>query len=185
MGNRIKMTSAGTDTGDFVLLGKVTKPHGIRGEVKVYPYSGQPENFLNYREVFFALSEDDNWIPYTIEKSRVQGNQVLLKLKNCTTRSGAEELVGREIWLDRQDLPELEDDEYYWFDFVGKGVVTDDGNELGKVTGVLETGAHGILVVTDKNQEYLIPVINTFIVRVDDKEVVLKLPTGLLEINRK
>jgi len=179
------MTSAGIDTGDFVLLGKVTKPHGIRGEVKVYPFSGQPENFLHYREVFFALREEDERIPYALEKCRVQGNQVLLKLKGCSTRSEAEELVGRQVWLDSQDLPELEEDEYYWHDFVGKRVVTEDGTELGKVTGILETGAHDILAVTDQKNEYLIPVIDTFLVSYNDNEVVLKLPPGLLDINRK
>ena len=179
------MTSAGTDTGDFILLGKVTKPHGIRGEVKVYPFSGQPENFLHYREVFFALREEGERIPYTVEKCRVQGNQVLLQLKGCSTRSEAEELVGRQVWLDSQDLPELEKDEYYWHDFVGKRVITEDGNELGKVTGILETGAHDILAVNDQNNEYLIPVIDTFLISYDDNEVVLKLPPGLLDINRK
>ena len=178
------MTSAGSDTGDFILLGKVTKPHGIRGEVKVYPYSGQPENFLDYREVFFTFNEGER-IPYTVEKSRVQGKLVILKLKECTTRNQAEEMIGHEIWLNKNDLADLDDDEYYWHDLVGKRVATKDGDRIGTIKGILETGAHDILAIEDQGREYLVPFNEAFVVTVDDTEVVLDLPPGLLEINRK
>jgi len=179
------MTSTGHDTGDFILLGKVTKPHGIRGEIKVYPYSGQPENFLAYRKVFVGSGNEQEWIPYSIDKSRVQGKSVLCKFGGCSTRNDAEELVGMEIWLQRDDLPELADNEYYWRDFTGKQVVTDDGRELGRVTGIFETGAHDILSVSGDHQEYLIPVQEKFIVRYDKNKVVLSLPPGLLDINKR
>jgi 16S rRNA processing protein RimM len=179
------MTAAGHDTGDFILLGKVTKPHGIRGEVKVYPYSEQPENFLAYRKVFVASGSGDEWIPYSIEKSRVQGKLVLLKLSGCSTRNAAEELVGMEIQLHRDELPEPADNEYYWLDFEGKQAVTDKGRILGRVTGIITTGAHDILAVSGDRQEYLIPVQESFIVRYDKNRVVLSLPPGLLDINKK
>jgi 16S rRNA processing protein RimM len=179
------MTSAGHDAGDLILLGKVTKPHGIQGEVKVYPYSGQPENFLVYREVFVASSNDKERVPYKIDKSRIQGNLILVKFSGCSTRNDAEELVGKEIYLQREDLPESADNEYYWLDFEGKQVVTDDGRELGRVTGIFQTEAHDILAVSDGHEEYLIPVQKNFIVRYDNNKVVLSLPPGLLDINRK
>ncbi len=179
------MTSTGQDTGDFILLGKVTKPHGIRGEVKVYPYSKQPENFLVYKEVFVASGNEKEWILYSIEKSRVQGKQVVLKFSDCSTRSVAEEFVGSEIWLQREDLPELDGSEFYWLDFEGKKVVTEDGQELGRVTGIFETGAHDILTVSDADNEYLIPVQENFIASYDKNKVVLSLPPGLLDINKK
>ena len=166
------------------MLGKITKPHGIRGEVKMYPYSGQPENFLNYRKIYVDSGVDDARIPYTVERARVQGNTVILKMAGCEDRNLAEALVNREVWLEYGDLPELSDDEYYWADLDGKLVCTDDGVELGRVTGILDTGAHGILSVTGKGNEYLIPIRKEFVVRIDDHEVVLRLPPGLLEINR-
>lgn len=179
------MISAGTDTGEFVLLGKVSKPHGIRGEVKIYPYSGQPENFLAYGKVFIDQNSNKELVPYAVESCRVQGKLALLKLVACSTRENAEKLVGREIWLRREDLPELDDTEYYWLDLEDKRVVTEDGRELGKVTAIFDTGAHDIITVSGNGHEYLIPVHESFVVRIDKNEIVLRLPPGLLDINVK
>ena len=79
------MTAAGIDTGKFILLGKISKPHGIRGEIKIYPYSGQPENFLAYRNIFVARGEQDEMQEFAVEKSRVQGKLAMVKLAGCST----------------------------------------------------------------------------------------------------
>jgi 16S rRNA processing protein RimM len=179
------MALTGTAAGEFILLGRVTKPHGIRGEVKVFLFSGQPENFLNYRDILLGPENSEERIPYRVDKARIQGKQVLLQLAGCTTRTDAESIVGWQVWLQRQDLPELGDDEFYLMDLEGKKIVTADGLELGQVTGVLQTPAHDILSITGKHQEYLIPVEKSFIVRIGDEEVVLDVPPGLLDINRK
>ncbi|MCL7489640.1 MAG: ribosome maturation factor RimM [Desulfobulbaceae bacterium] len=179
------MAAGGINAGEFVLLGKITKPHGIRGEVKVYPFSGQPENFLNYKNILLGMEDSEERIPYRIDKARIQGKMVLLQLRDCTTRNEAESLVGRQVWLRRSDLPAPEEDEFYLLELEGKNVVTIDGQELGRVTGVLATAGHDILTVTGMRHEYLIPVEKSFIVRIDDKEVVLDVPPGLLDINRK
>ena len=179
------MAPAGNNTGEYVLLGKITKPHGIRGEVKIYPFSGQPENFLEYEEIILAPEGSEKRVPYRIIKARVQGKQALVQLEGCSTRTDVESLVGWQVWLHHQDLPELAEDEFYLFELEGKKVVTTDGLELGKVRGVLETAAHDILRITGKSGEYLIPVQKEFFVRIGDTEVVLDVPPGLLEINRK
>lgn len=177
------MTRDGSAAGDFILLGKITKPHGIRGEVKIHPYSGQPENFLDYRKIYLS-GPDQERAPYTIERARAQGKTVVLKLSGCEDRSAAEVLADHEVWLERDDLPELQEDEYYWADLENREVRTEDGLELGRVTGILDTGAHDILSVTGRGHEYLIPIREEFVVRIDDHEVVLRLPPGLLEINK-
>lgn len=179
------MASTGTAAGELVLLGRITKPHGIQGEVKVYPYSGRPENFLNYREILIGPEKSEKRISNRIDKARIQGTQVLLKLAGCKTRADAETMVGWQVWLRPQDLPELKSNEFYLRELEGKKVVTTDGQELGQVTGVLETAAHDILTITGANDEYLVPVQKGFIVRIGDEEVVLDVPPGLLEINRK
>ncbi len=176
---------AGTSAGEFVLLGKITKPHGIRGEVKVHPFSGKPENFLSYREFFLSSENSAERIPYKVEKARAQAKQVLMQFASCTTRTEAESLVGSQVWIRSQELPELEENEFYLLELEGKMVVTTDGLELGQVTGVLETAAHEILCIAGKHQEYLVPVEKSFIVHIGDDKVVLDLPPGLLDINRK
>ena len=91
------MAPAGVNTGEYVLLGKVTKPHGIRGEVKIFPFSGQPENFLEYEEIILAPEGSEKRVPYRIIKARVQGKQALVQLEGCSTRTDAESLVGWQV----------------------------------------------------------------------------------------
>lgn len=166
------------------MLGRITKPHGIRGEVKAHLFSGQPENFLHYRDILLGPENSEEKIPYRVDKVRIQGKQVLLQFAGCTTRSEAESLVGRQVWLRREDLPEPGDGEFYLMELEGKKVVTADGQVLGQVTGVLQNPAHDILSITGQHQEYLIPLEKSFIVRIGDDEVVLDVPPGLLDINR-
>ncbi len=168
---------------DFVLLGKVTRAHGIRGEIKVYPYSGDPGNFKKYRTLYLSAGADTARRAFVCQGARIQGNQVLLRLEGCGDRDQAQRLVGREVWLRREDLPELDEDEFYLHELEGRLVVTNQGDEVGRVTGILATGAHDILVVRDGTREHLVPLVAEFLVRIEDDRVVLDLPPGLLEIN--
>lgn len=178
------MTDAGTDAGEFILIGKVAKPHGVRGEVKIYPFSGQPENFSAYRSICITGGDSkQDKLPVEIEKSRAQGKYALLKLAGCSTREDAERLTGSEVWLARSELPELDSTEYYWLELEGKRVISEDGLELGTITAIFETGAHDILQVESNSGEYLIPFHEDFVVSLDGMKVVMKLPPGLLEIN--
>ncbi|HHO48198.1 MAG TPA: 16S rRNA processing protein RimM [Desulfobacteraceae bacterium] len=177
------MTRTGIAAGDFILLGKITRPHGIRGEVKILPYSGLPENFRHYGEIFIGTADREERVPYTVEHCRIQGRSVLLTLTGCRDRSRAELLAGKEVWLRRMDLPEPGEDEFYLIDLIGRKAVTVDHRNLGRITDILATGAHDTLSVTDGGREYLIPLRKEFIVEIADQEVVLKLPPGLLEMN--
>ena len=168
---------------DLVLLGKVTRPHGIRGEVKVYPYSGEPENFLHYSRVLLAPEENSVPRPYTIERARVQKNSVLLQLKECLTRNQAEELVNFLLYLPEDELPEPEPGEFYLRELEGKQVVTEQGEILGTVDGILQRGVQDLARVTNGQKEYLIPLVPEFFVALDNTRVTVSLPPGLLDIN--
>ncbi len=168
---------------DLVLLGKVTKPHGIRGEIKVYPLSGVPENFLQYSQVLLAPDEETVPRPYTIKRARVQKNTVLLQLEECLTRNQAEELVHFLLYLYEDDLPEPDPGEFYLRDLEGKQVVTQQGEILGTVQGILQQGVQDIARVTNGRKEYLIPLVPEFFVALDDNQVTVSLPPGLLDIN--
>ncbi|WP_457574766.1 ribosome maturation factor RimM [Desulfolithobacter sp.] len=166
---------------EYVLLGKVTKPHGIRGEIKVYPYSGDPAGLGEYERIWLSGDSGEKTC-YRVVRSRIQGRLALLTLGDCTSRDQAESLAGQELWVRRSEMPEVDEDEFYLQDLEGFRVV-EDGREIGRITGILETGAHDILVVRDGAREYLIPVQSGFIVSIGDDEVEVDLPPGLLDIN--
>jgi len=175
---------AGKGLEELVLLGKVSKAHGIRGEIKVYPYSGDPEQFVrNYQRLYLTADPESLPAEYAVEKSRVQGGQVLLQLKNCSDRTTAEMFKGFQVYGNADDLPDLAEDELYLHALLGKEVVDTAGTLLGTCSHFIDTGAHDLLVVQQAGKEYLIPVVGDFIVAVEGNRVVLDLPPGLLEIN--
>ncbi|MCF6187145.1 MAG: ribosome maturation factor RimM [Desulfobulbaceae bacterium] len=169
---------------ELVLVGKVSKAHGIRGEIKVYPYSGNPEQFAAaYHSILLSSDAESVPVACVVEKARVQGKQVLLKLENCSDRTAAELLVGQLVYVPEEDLPELAEDEFYLQELQGKEVVDISGNLLGRSSHIIDTGAQDLLVILRAGKEYLIPVVGDFIVAIEEERVVLDLPPGLMEIN--
>ena len=174
------------DLAHHVLVAKVSKAHGIKGEIKVYPFSDSAENFKFYSRLVFVNPQDSSVQEIKLLRSRTQGRIAVLSLYGITSRNDAEELVGREVWALEDEFPELMDDEYYWHDFEGMDVYTKSGEGLGQVSHLMATGAHDILVVVGKGAEYMIPVREEFIVDINEAEdrIVVDPPEGLLEINR-
>lgn len=168
---------------DLVLLGKVTKPHGIRGELKVYPYSGEPENFLQYTKVLLAENEHAAPVSFTVEGARVQKNCVLVRLAGCTDRNGSEALVNWLVYVDSEDLPEPGEHEFYLRDLENKQMVTTDGRLVGIIVNIINSNGQDLARVVDGKQEYLIPLVPEFLISIDKESVQVSLPPGLLDIN--
>jgi len=117
----------------------------------------------------WQLGRGSGWQPYVLEAGRAHGPGLVAKLARVEDREQARALVGANIAVERSQLPALTDDEYYWTDLVGLGVVTRDGRELGQVTGLMETGANDVLVVGGE-RERLIPYIpGQVVLRVDTR----------------
>jgi 16S rRNA processing protein RimM len=170
---------------DYELIGKVVKPHGIRGELKVYAFSESPDNFKLYKRLVLQKPGVDTIETYSLVKSRAQGKLAVVQLQGVDTRNKAEALQGSEIWLDRADLPGLKPGEYYWHQFVGLHVVPDTGKVLGTISGLFTTKAHDVMVIAGAKQEYMVPVKDEIIRQVDTKagKIIIAPPPGLLELN--
>ncbi len=168
----------------FILLGTVIKPHGIRGELKVRPFTETPGNFTHYRQLYLSAEDGQAKVPYTNVQARISGNAVLLKLKEVGTRDQAEQLTGMQVWLPCSELPELEVDEFYLYTLEGKQAYTTDGQTVGTVTGLLSSSGQDIMVIQAAQDEFLVPVVREFIKAIDPQKVILDLPPGLLDINR-
>ncbi len=171
---------------DFIPLGKISKPHGIRGEVKIYPYSGSPEQFVDaYKHIYMAVDEQGPLVELTIERSRIQGKLVLAKFKNYSDRAAAEHIVGREVFVHKNNLPDLSEDEFYLHELVGKELVDTSGATLGVSNWILTTSGQDLLIVQNRGREYMVPIVGDFIQSIDNKKIVVDLPPGLLDINNQ
>jgi 16S rRNA processing protein RimM len=171
---------------DLVKIGEVIKPHGIKGEVKVLSYSGQPENFKNYTNIILREKPESGITTYKIVKSREQGKIAILELEGVKDRDAAEALQGNTVWLMKGDFQKLGPDEYYWHQLENLQVITESGRELGKVSKFFSTPAHDIMVITGKGHEYMVPLKTGIIIDVDEKEgqIVISPLAGLLDINK-
>lgn len=169
---------------ESVRIGEVVKPHGIRGEIKVYSYAGQPANFQGYEEISLQHPERGTAV-YTITRCRVQGRMAILQLAGIGSREKAEALRGSVITLRKGDFPRLASGEYYWHQLVGLQVCTAAGKVIGEVGALFFNGAHDVLVIRNRGSEYLVPVIGEIIRNIDlrKKELIIEPVPGLLEAN--
>src|SRR5512145_673899 len=130
---------------DLVVLGKIVSVHGIRGEVKVYSYTDPLENLLDYRH--WTLKRDGEVRQVELVSGRLHGKVLTVRIKGLDDREEALNHVGFLILVPRSQLPALQDDEIYWYQLEGLRVINQDGQLLGRVDHLLETGANDVLVV--------------------------------------
>ena len=181
----MKIIDVGVAHGGQIAVGKVVKAHGIKGEIKGYPFSGSQDDFRGYRLLTLIEPEHGLTRQYAVEQSRSMGNLVILQLAGLSGRSAAEGLRGWEVRIDRELLPGPGPGIFYWHELVGLPVISDAGEALGQVTSLMATSAHDILVITGAGGEYLIPAIAECVAGLasDGKALIVTPPPGLLEMN--
>jgi 16S rRNA processing protein RimM len=160
-----------------VVVGHVTKAHGIRGEVAVEVRSDNPERFVHGASVF---THDGRSL--TIEHAHAHGARLLVKFDGVGDRSAAEALRGQELVVPESWLPELDDGEYWPFQLEGCVVLTESGRALGSITEVIPNPANDLWVATDDaGEETLVPALRDVIVEVDmaGKRIVVRDVPGL------
>ncbi len=176
---------AGPDPGDLVAVGEISKAHGIKGEVRVKPYFGNPDDFLKYRELCFI--DRDSGVKQNLKVShcRPQTGDVILKLEGLEDRTAAERYRGVEILVATELLPSLPEGEYYWHELTGFQVETDTGRHLGMVATFFQTAGHDVMVVRGSGREHLIPLEKEFILKRDSDAGILTVKDlpGLFDIN--
>jgi len=148
----------------MVVMGRVSAPHGVKGWIKVQPFTREIDGLLGYP--LWWLGKDGEWRQHLIAESAVHGSLVLARLEGCTDREAATALKGAEVAIPRHLLPESGEGEYYWSDLLGIEVVNRRGEHLGRVAKVLETGANNVLVL-EGEQELLVPFVDSVILSVD------------------
>ena len=150
---------------EYVRIGLIAKPQGIRGEIKVNCLSDRLDRFLELEDVF--VEDKGVFTPYRVKGARLGQDCAFLFLEKIYTRDEAEALRGRYLCVDRAHAIKLPEGRYFIFDLIGCSVVTDKGATLGQVTEVLQPGANDVYVVSDGEKEVLIPVVDGIVLSVD------------------
>lgn len=135
-----------------VVLGEVSAHYGVRGWVKVFSHTRPLENILDYTSWWLRVR--GNWQKIELAEGRVHGKGIVVRFDNTNSREQAEAYLKAEIAVERDELPK--GDGYYWSDLIGLRVETLDGELLGKVDHLFETGANDVVVVRG-DRERLIP----------------------------
>jgi len=161
-----------------IIIGKITSPHGIKGEVKVQPLTDYPERFYKTKSVWVDAKK--NYL--SIESVREQLELFLVKFQGIDERDEAEKLINSFLTIDADQVMDLPPGHFYRFQIIGLGVYDVQGAYLGELTDILETGANDVYVVKREEQkELLIPALKSIVreIDVEKKRMTVKLPEGL------
>lgn len=142
-------------TGSPVVMGRVSGVYGIKGWVKVVSHTRPPENLLGFDP--WLVRAGAGWQTHRVIEQGRSGGALTVRLDGMVSRTEAQQLVGRDIAVNRDQLPPLPQGRYYWSDLVGLRVVSGAGRDFGRVAGLVETGANDVMEVTGPAGRFLIP----------------------------
>lgn len=152
---------------EIVVLGKLVDPYGIRGWIRLHPFGDDPLAWADM-PVWWIGKESGPWREIKLKGLKSHGDSVVVLLDEVPDRSAAEALKGMLVGAPRSALPATGDDEYYWADLIGLEVVNTAGEQLGKVAGLIETGANDVLQVrADDRTERLLPFVDSVVLAVE------------------
>ncbi|MBO5372409.1 MAG: 16S rRNA processing protein RimM [Lachnospiraceae bacterium] len=171
---------------DLLKVGVITTTHGIRGEVKVFPTTDDARRFLDLKEIILDTGKEK--LTLTIERVKFFKNMVILKFKEYDNINDVEKYRQKELFVTREQAVPLEENEYFIADLIGLAAVSDDGEDLGELADVLQTGANDIYVLRKSGtSDILVPAIKDCIKNVDLEagKIEIHLLPGLREVNQK
>jgi 16S rRNA processing protein RimM len=153
----------------MIVLGRVVAPYGVRGWLKVKPFADDPDAWRVMPQWWLAkdVAADDDWQAFKLEGLRPHGAGWIAKFAEVGDRAAAEGLDGWFFGAPREDLPRNEGNEYYWADLIGLEVVNEQGESLGRIESLIETGAHDVLQVKDGETKRLLPFVGQVMKDVD------------------
>lgn len=152
---------------EIVVLGRLADPYGIRGWVRLHPFGDDPLAWAKM-PVWWIAREDEPWRECKLKGLKAHGDGLVVLLEGVADRTAAEKMKGVLVGAPRHALPSTDEDEFYWADLIGLEVVNVAGERLGKVAGLIETGANDVLrVVADDATERLLPFVDAVVLSVD------------------
>ncbi len=162
-------------------MGKIVNTHGVRGEVKVYPYSDDLEKFEDF-EYFYIEGEDKK--KFEIESTRVHKNMVLVKFKGYEDINKVLNLLNKNVYMERKDV-EDDGEGHYIVDLIGCEIFDDQGAFVGHLKDVLQTSAQDLYEIKKKSdgKVFYLPVVDEFVKSIDikNRKIVIHIIEGMIE----
>ena len=150
---------------EYLMIGEITKPQGVRGEVKVRPCTCDVERFEGLETVY--VERDGGYAPLRITVNRLGTDAVFMNVAGVADRDAAEALRGTKLYIDRAHAVALDEDTNFLADLIGLRGVADDGRDLGKLTDVLQPGGNDVYVFKGPLGEVLVPALKSVVSKVD------------------
>ena len=164
-------------------VGVITSTHGVHGELKVFPTTDDAKRFKKLKDVLLDTGRELK--PMEVEHVKFFKNMAIVKFKGFDSINDVEIFKGRDLLVTRENAVELEPGEYFIADLIGLPVITDEGERLGELTDVLQTGANDVYVVkTASGKEVLLPAIRQCILDTDPEagKITVHVLDGLLDL---
>ena len=171
----------GTRMEQYLRVGVIASTHGLKGEVKVFPTTDEPERFRKLKKVFLDTGKE--YMPLKIKSVKFFKNQVILKFDEFQDINEVEKYRGKDLLIDREQALPLAENENFIVDLINMDVYDEEEQRLGTLTDVLQTGANDVYVVeTEEGKEILLPAIPSCILEVDVEaaKMIVRIPEGLL-----
>jgi 16S rRNA processing protein RimM len=168
---------------DCFYLGKIAKKFSFKGEVLLYLDTDEPEIYENLESVFVEINK--SLVPFFILKSQLhKGKFLRIRFEDIENEEDADRIIGCEAYLPLSMLPKLEGTQFYFHEVIGFDVLDTRLGNIGKITGINDSGAQAIFEIEKNGTEILVPLIDEFIIALDrtNKTITLETPEGLVDL---
>ena len=157
-----------------IVIGKIVAPHGVRGDIRILPLTEKPEQFL---DLDYLLLQDGRKL--TIKHARFHKRMVLVTTEEIKSMNEAELLRDQEVLIKAEDLPELEEGQFYVADLIGLPVFDTEGKQIGTFKDSLSTGSNDVyVIVVPGEKDILLPALKIYVKEINlaEKRIVVTLP---------
>lgn len=163
-------------------LGKITKTHGLKGEMQIWLDVDVPQDYEDLDSVMLDIKGE--LIPYLIDNIQIRGTKSIVKFEDIDTIEAAQKLVGSDLYLPLEVLPDLKDDQFYYHEITDFQVVDAIKGKLGIVTAVYTSHQQDLIAMDYQGVEVLIPINDDIVTSInrDKKELYTNLPDGLIDV---
>jgi 16S rRNA processing protein RimM len=167
---------------DHVLIGIVVGAHSVKGTCKIRSFAESLSLFTPGIELLVRSKSSGTDKSLEINWVKPHTGAVLISFRGISNRTQAEALIGSELYVPKEMLPDLDADTHYWLDLIGMAVFTIDRTYLGRIKSIIETGSNDVYVVNDGQNEVLVPALGSVVVNIDTKRnrMDVDLPEGLI-----